>query len=56
MANCFLESLGDLENGSVLRSESRLATEPYLVERRVPVLDISPSYPYEIKNLLPLKF
>jgi len=42
MAICFLDVLGLLEKGSDF-IESRLAMEPYFVERNVPVLDISPS-------------
>ena len=52
MESCFRDNLGLLEKGSVLRSESRLAIEPYFVDRKVPVLDISPSKPCNNITLL----
>ena len=39
--SCFRVIRGLLEKGS--RTESRLVTDPYFVDRSVPVLDISPS-------------
>ena len=39
--SCFRVMRGLLEKGS--RTESRLVTDPYFVDRSVPVLDISPS-------------
>lgn len=43
MRACRRLSRGLLLKGSVVRMESRLLTDPYLVDLRVPVLDISPS-------------
>ena len=39
--SCLRVMRGLLEKGS--RTESRLVTDPYFVDRSVPVLDISPS-------------
>ena len=47
--SCLRVMRGVLLKGSCM--ESRLAIEPYLVDRRVPVLDISPSYPCEQQDL-----